>query len=60
MSNFKEGFIRGWMECVGSQEENKVKLRQIAEAAFGDRPRNASESSTDSRRDDGDSRNAEF
>jgi len=31
---FQEGFIAGWCECVGENEPNKTKLRQIAEAAL--------------------------
>ena len=38
MSQFKEGFIIGWMESVGSQEQDKLKLREIAEAASRNRP----------------------
>ncbi len=30
---FRAGFVVGWMQAVGSQEPDKVKLKQAAEAA---------------------------
>lgn len=32
-ATYREGFVRGWVECVGDKELDKHKLRQIAEAA---------------------------
>ncbi len=31
--SFRDGFIAGWIECVGGRERDKKKLREIAEAA---------------------------
>jgi len=31
--SFRDGFVAGWMECVGYKEPDKKKLREIAEAA---------------------------
>jgi len=33
--SFRQGFVIGWIECVGNQEPNKKKLKAIAEAAAG-------------------------
>jgi hypothetical protein len=33
-NTFKQGFVIGWLECVGDAEKNKVKLRAIAEVAY--------------------------
>jgi hypothetical protein len=30
---FREGFVTGWVECYKHAEPDKVKLKQIAEAA---------------------------
>ncbi len=30
---FREGFVTGWFECIKHAEPDKVKLKQIAEAA---------------------------
>jgi hypothetical protein len=30
---FREGFVTGWFECFKHTELDKVKLKQIAEAA---------------------------
>lgn len=30
---FREGFVAGWFECIKQTEPDKLKLKQIAEAA---------------------------
>jgi len=30
---FKAGYVMGWIECVGDKEPDKVKMKEIAEAA---------------------------
>lgn len=32
-NTFRDGFVAGWMECVGDKEHDKLKLKEIAEAA---------------------------
>lgn len=51
--SFRDGFVAGWMECVGDKEPNKRKLKQIAEAAVDNYIRNhgAASKSPDSRPD---------
>jgi hypothetical protein len=31
--SFRDGFVAGWIECVGGKERDKTKLKEIAEAA---------------------------
>ena len=32
-NTFRDGFVAGWIECVGDKEPDKQKLKEIAEAA---------------------------